>query len=615
MVKLSPYDYLIVGTYLVTSVVLGVWFVRRGTKSSEAFFAGGGALPWWIAGSSLLVACFAADTPLWIGDIIYTRGLEGVWLYWAPGIGAAFFVILIAPLWKRSGVMTDIEFLEVRYSGRAASWMRLLNSAFYAVFASIMWMTLQTLSVATIVGAITGLEKWKCVVTTTLLAGSYSIASGLWGVAGSGAFQFVVTYVGSMVLAVYVLVYKTGGVQGLVTSIHQLQDRWPQGSELRIAPGLSPYGLPLMTLIALFGFRWIEQAGIGQYVAQRVIATKSPRHAAYAALIWAVGFFAIVPLPWIITVVSAKVVLPDLEDGQQAYPRMAMLLPVGLRGLLIASMLAAFMSTYSSLMNWGASYAINDFYRRFVNKHASERHYVRAGQLYMVPMALAAAGLAMYAGSLLNVIFVVYAVMCGYWTVAIARWIWWRVNAWSEVVGWVGSVFIALATALAPATNHWWESDKMEQYFGHRTITIMLSAMAMWLAATLLTKPTDEKRLDEFYRRVKPPGFWRPVRLRHPNVAGPSWGVVAVCWTVSLGAVYATLFGTLKLAFGDWQAGLALTALGVVCIALAVRQINALYAGEESPAPVPDRALGATPTAAQPLINADPSGASLSDTP
>ena len=545
MTGLQAWDYAIVALYLAISVGLGVCFVGRGTRSAETFFASGGAMPWWIAGSSLLVACFAADTPLWIGDVIYTRGIEGVWLYWAPGIGAAFFVLLIAPLWKRSGVMTDVEFLEVRYSGPAASLMRLLNSAFYSLFASIMWMTLQTLSVATIIGSVTNIEKWKCVVGTTVLAGSYSIASGLWGVAGSGTFQFVITYIGSVVLAVYVVVTKTGGIGGLVESLHQLSVSWPQGASLELLPSASQFGLPAMTLVALFGFRWIEQAGMGQYVAQRIIATRGPRQAVYAAMIWAIGFFAIVPLPWIVTVLAAKVVLPEIVDGQEAYPRMAMLLPVGLRGLLIASMLAAFMSTYSSLLNWGASYAINDFYRRFINRTASERHYVRAGQLYMAPMAIIAAGLAMYAGSLLNVIFVVQAVMCGYWTVAAARWIWWRVNAWSEVAGWAGSIAAAVTTAFHPATRHWWESDKMEQYFGQRTITIMLCSLVLWLVTTLITAPTNEQQLDRFYRRVRPIGFWGPVKLRHPQYAGIGIPGVVASWTSMLGAIYATLFGTL----------------------------------------------------------------------
>ncbi len=595
MLGLSSLDYAIILCYLVVSIGLGVWFVRVGSKSSEAFFAATGKLPWWIAGSSLLVACFAADTPLWIGEIIYKRGLEGAWLYWAPGIGAAFFVMMIAPLWKRSGVLTDVEFLEIRYRGDAASVLRLINSAFYAVFTSIMWMGLQTLSLATIMVSITSMDKTTCVVLTTLFAGSYAIASGLWGIAGSGAFQFLITYVGSVVLAIYVLVFFTGGISGLVEQVHSLGDAWPQGSELNMLPSGSVYGLPAMTLVAWFLFRWLEQAGMGQYVAQRLIATQSPRKAIYAAMVWAVGFFAIVPLPWIITVIAAKVVLPDVELGKEAYPKMAMLLPTGLRGLLIASMLAAFMSTYSSLMNWGASYAINDFYRRFLVKNANERHYVTAARLYMLPMAVVASLMAIYAESLLNVIFVVLAVTCGYWSVGIARWLWWRVNVWSEITAWVGSVGLAGLTSVLPLTRHWWEPELMEEYLGHRTIAIVVGSLVLWVLVTYATRPTDPQLLDEFYRRNRPPGCWGPVRQRVQLAPWVSLPQTLSCWSLMLVGIYGPLIGLIKIAFGQPVLGTALTLAGIGGLILAVRVANRLY---------PDSAAGEPPVADAGLANA-----------
>jgi len=575
--RLSNLDYFIVGLYLLVSIGLGTWFSHRGTKDSAAYFAGSGQIPWWIAGTSLLVACFAADTPLWIGEIIYKRGIEGAWLYWAPAIGTAFFVLLIAPLWKRSGVLTDIEFLELRYSGNAASTIRLLHSAFYSLFASIMWMGLQTLSITKILQAITDLSKEQCVLMTVGVAASYAIVSGLWGVASSGALQFLITYIGSVILALYAVFYHIGGISPFVEQIHGLQETWPQGASLNVLPSGSEFGLPAMTIMALFFFRWIEQAGMGQFVAQRLIATNSCRNAVYTAMIWGIGFFAIVPLPWIVTVVAAKVILPELEAGDEAYPRLAMMLPIGLRGVLIASMLAAFMSTYSSLMSWGSSYAVNDFYRRFLVRTASEKHYVRAGQLYMIPMAAISAALAIYADSLLNIIFVVTSVMSGYWTVMFIRWIWWRVNAWSEIAGLVGSISISLISIYLPATQKWWAPEFMEEYFGHRMIFIMVGSLAVWLLVTLMTNPTEEVVLDHFYEKVRPPGFWYPVRQRLCLDPDITWSTVAKCWIIMLLGIFGPLVGLLKLSFGEFWVGILLTLIGFTAIVLGIRMAKHLY--------------------------------------
>jgi len=575
--RLGRIDYWIVGLYLVASIGLGVWFSRRGTKDTAAYFAGSGQIPWWIAGTSLLVACFAADTPLWIGEIIYKRGLEGAWMYWAPAIGTAFFVVLIAPLWKRSGVLTDIEFLELRYSGKAASAMRLFNSAFYSLFASLMWMCLQTLSITIILQSITDLSKAECVLVTVVVATSYAAIAGLWGVASSGALQFVITYVGSVILAVYAVFVHVGGIEELVTAVNDLEESWPQGAELSIVPSGDAYALPMMTLLALFLFRWIEQAGMGQFVAQRLIATKNCRQAVYTAMIWGIGFFAIVPLPWIVTVVAAKIVLPDLEAGDEAYPRLAMMLPVGLRGVLIASMLAAFMSTYSSLMSWGSSYAVNDFYRRFLVRDASEKHYVRAGQIYMLLMAIVSGCLALWAESVLNVLLFVLSLMSGYWTVMFLRWVWWRVNAWAEMAALGGSIALSIISAYLPRTRHWWASDTMEEYFGHRMIFVMLGSLIIWLLVMFCTPPADPKVLDRFYDKVRPPGWWGPVRQRLNLPIEVSAGLIAYCWLVMLVAIYGLMFGLLKMAFGEYRLGGALTVMGVGAVVLAVQVTKKLY--------------------------------------
>jgi Na+/proline symporter len=622
--SLEMADFVIIGIYLVLSVGLGLWYARRGTKDTEAYFAGSGAIPWWIAGTSLLVACFAADTPLWIGDIIYKRGLEGAWLYWAPAIGTAFFVMLIAPLWKRSGIMTDIEFLEFRYRGDAASVMRFLNSLFYSGFVSIMFMTLQTLSIVKILQKVVdwrGMEplfsrlnealpfipegfdwvKLTCIVLTIAFAGSYSIISGLWGVASSGALQFLITYVGSVILAFMAVTSIEGGVTGMVGQISAMQETWPQGADLNILPTGNVWGLPAMTLVALLLYRWVEQAGMGQYVAQRLIATKSPRTAAYTAMIWGIGFFAIVPLPWIITVIAAKVARPDIIRGDEAYPAMAMMLPVGLKGILVASMLAAFMSTYSSLMSWGSSYFVNDFYKRFLVRKKTEHHYVKIGQIFMAVMAIVAGILAFQQESLLGIIFTVLEFMVGYWTVMFARWIWWRVNAWAEVAALAGSIFFAmlirimntictqlnvtdsdnplLQSIILPIAA-WGAPENSEPCWGHRILFVGTGSLVLWIIVMLLTRKPDDAIVDAFYKKVQPPGFWGPVRKRLGMQAPYSLGTIIFCWVIMMLGIFCPLIGLIKLCLGNVVLGLPLTVVGAVAIILAVVKVKKMYPKE-----------------------------------
>jgi Na+/proline symporter len=243
-------------------------------------------------------------------------------------------------------------------------------------------------------------------------------------------------------------------------------------------------------------------------------------------------------------------------------------------------MLAAFMSTYSSLLSWGSSYAVNDLYKRFIVTRASDKHYVRAGQIYMLPMALISAALALYADSLLNIIFVVLSVMSGYWTVMALRWLWWRVNAWSEVFGLGGSIVVSVASWWLPWTSHWWEPDLMEQYFGHRMILIMVGTLLAWVTVTLLTSPTSAETLDTFYRRVRPPGHWGPVRQRL-GLAPPLGATKTMCcWLLMLVGIYGPLVGFLKLALGDLRVGVPTTMVGIAAIVFAVLTARRLYPHE-----------------------------------
>lgn len=593
---LEGLDIAVVTGYLLFSVALGMMFARRGTKDAEAYFVGGRGMSWWLVGISLAATCFAADTPLWVGEIVYKRGLEATWFHWITAVGFSFYVFVIAPLWRRSRIITDLEFLELRYSGKAATWLRGFNSLYYALIFNVMMMGVSTLSITKIMVATTGMDKGWAVLIVMSGALLYCVVSGLWGVAATDFMQFFVTFFGSVVLAGFALV-AVGGPDKLVPFL-QSDTSWA-GHELNVIPGNGvAMGLPLLTIVYLFLFRWWDNAGIGAYVSQRLFAAKSTKDATLGAMLHALVYWSIVPLPWIITIAAARMYMPNMTDGAQAYPRMAMaVLPVGLKGLLIASMLAAFMSTYSSLLSWGSSYAINDFYRRFLKREESPKHYVRVGQLFMVPMALISALIAYQAESIFNLLAYLFLVPAATMTVMVIRWLWWRVNAWAEVVALAGGVVTTLLMTLAyffrapyqaavgrifdpegglyphvAAFADWMEPSLNEAYFGHKYLFIVLTSLGAWVVAMYLTPAVDRTTLDRFVTRVNPPGFWEPVRSRLGLKTPLTWGAIAYGWAIMLMAIYGPTIGLVKLFFGSPVIGLALIAVGVLGIGLAVHR-------------------------------------------
>jgi len=573
-------DISIIGIYMAACMVVGLLYARRGTKNMESFFIGGRNMPWLMLSISLTATCFAADTPLWLGDMIFRRGLEGAWLYWVGGIGAAFFVFVLAPLWRRTRVVTDLEFLELRYSGKAAPAMRLIISLYYSIFFNIMMMAVSTLSITTIMAASTGWSKGICVIITMGGAMVYCVVSGLWGVAATDFLQFFVATIGSIILAV-LSVRAAGGTGQLVGQLHSLTD-WP-GHELNMIPrpGL-PAALPILSIVYIFTFRWVENASMGTWVSQRLFACKSAKDATFCAMLFAGIYYSLVPISWIVTIVAAKIVMPAMTLGQEAYPRMAMeILPQGLRGVLIASMLAAFMSTYSSLLSWGSSYVVNDFWRRFLVKNASQRHYVVVGQASMVPMALGSALIAYKADSILNLVFYIYMATTGYFAVTLLRWLWWRINAWSEISALLSSIGITLLIMLLKP--EWVQKELLENYYGHRMLMVSCGSLVVFLVVTLLTRPTEPRVLDDFYRRCTPPGFWGPVRRRLGVKPSKTWGDICYGWFVMLLTIYGPLVGIPKMIFGEPALGVVLTTAGIIGALLAVRKARAARFPEEEP--------------------------------
>jgi hypothetical protein len=357
----------------------------------------------------------------------------------------------------------------------------------------------------------------------------------------------------------------------LADSLQALPD-W-RGRSLQLLPRpWVPGGLTLLTLVVLVGFWSLDNAAQGIYVSQRLFACRNTRHATLAAMLFMGIFFSLVPVPWVITVAAAKIALPDLTDGQEAYPRMAMFLPTGLRGLLVASLLAAFMSTYASLLSWGAAYFAHDFWRRFVRPGATERHYVRVAQIAMIPMAAIAAVVAYRAEAILSLFLYLWLAYTGYLTIKVMRWLWWRANAWSEVAAL--STSVSLTVALIVVKPGWFAADDLEYYYGHRGLVVGLGSLAVWLLVTYATRPVEPAVLDRFCERVRPFGFWGPVYRRTGLRPERDWPFVLHGWGLMLITIIGPMLGLPKLLLGQTLPGVLLTGAGVVAAALAVRKAN-----------------------------------------
>ncbi len=571
--KLELLDGLVIAAYILLSIGLGVMFAKRGQKDTEAYYVGGRGMPWWLIGISICAACFAADTPLWIGEIVYKRGLEGTWNFWCTAIGFSFYVFVIAPLWRRSHIITDLEFLELRYSGNAAKWLRAFNSVYFSLFFSVVMMGVSTLSITTIMQATTGLPKEICVVIVMFGALIYCSISGLWGIASADFMQFFVAFIGSAILAGFSL-FAVGGPEKLVEFLHN-DTAWP-GRQLNIMPGFGAAGgLPLLTVFYIFFMRWFDNASIGAYVSQKLFAARSTKQATYAAMLHSLLYWSIVPFPWIITILAARMYMPDMEVGKEAYPRMAMaVLPVGLKGVLVASLLAAFMSTYAALLSWGSSYAINDFYRRFLVKNKGPKHYVRVGQLYMLPMAIISAYIAYKAESIFNLLTYLFMVPSAIYTVFLVRWLWWRVNAWAEIAALLSGVFFVVLIYLF--RKEWLLPENVEACMGKTFITIIVGSLIVWLIVMFLTPAVDKEKLDAFVKRVNPPGFWGPVRRRVGMQSPIGLGGILYGWFLMLMAIFGPLIGLIKLFFGEPILGACALAIGILGIVLAVRRAQSM---------------------------------------
>lgn len=500
---------------MVLTLAIGLWLSRRASRSLEEFFVGGRSIPWWLAGASMAAITFNVDTPLYVGGVVVGRGIAGNWEWWSFVVAHVAMIYLFARLWRRAGILTDVELNEMRYGGAPAALLRGTRAFLFALPINAIGIAYGMLAMRKVVDALglwegVGLgvaaddQKLWTIVLIALVVLVYAAFSGLWGVVTTDFFQLVLALLGAIVVAGYAL-HEIGGLGVLPERLAAVgKERYTD-----FFPSAGSALLPLPTFFAYVAIQWWafrNADGGGQFV-QRLASVPSEADAEKSAWLFNVLNYVVRCWPWIVVGLVAMLVLPELRDPETAYPLlMRRYLPAGLLGLVFASLLAAFMSTVSAQVNWGASYLVNDIYRRFVAPRASQAHLVWAGRVASVVITIAAAYVAFHLESIRAAFRFLIVLGTGTGAVLILRWFWWRVNAWAEIAALVGSVVVAvLSYALPPFRS-------LE--YGVRETATALIVTALWLAVMFLTAPEEDATLDRFYARARPGGAWGPVRAR-----------------------------------------------------------------------------------------------------
>jgi Na+/proline symporter len=578
---LSRLDYAVIVAFFAINLGIGFAFARRGGKSIGEFFLSGRNVPWWLAGISMVATTFAVDTPLAVTGFVTQHGIAGNWVWWNSVMSGILTVFFFAKLWRRSGVLTDVEFIELRYSGAPAAWLRGVRAVFQGVLVNTIIMGWVNLAMAKILELTLHVPKFEALAVCLLLTGAYVTLGGLWGVLVTDLLQFVVKMTMAIVLAV-AAVAAVGGIGELESKLAALDLAHKVaagGSVLAFFPQTNAAWLPLQTFLIYIGVQWWASSypgaepGGGGYIAQRIFSAKSENDSLFATLFFNVAHYALRPWPWILVALCALVLYPggvhgpdgkvDVEMGY--VQAMIDYLPAWLRGLMMAGFLAAYMSTIGTHLNLGASYLTNDLYRRFLAPRETEAHYVAASRVAtVITVALAVVG-AYSMNSVGEGWRYLFNLTAGVGLVMILRWYWWRVNAWSEIAALATSAVVSNALLLANV----FPGGDLNSSAKTLLVTVPVTTF-VWLAVTMLTKPEPQATLVRFYERVRPAGLgWRPIaRVARGEASGQTLLGGLVSWVAGCGLVYGTLFGIGKLILGSAAAAAVYLAGAALCGAI-----------------------------------------------
>jgi solute:Na+ symporter, SSS family len=623
---LLPLDWAIVAFTILICFVPALFFGKRAGSSTSEFFASGRSVPWWLAGLSMVATTFSSDTPNWVTQQVRQYGVAGNWQWWAMVLTGVATVFFFARLWRRSGVMTDLEFYELRYSGKAASVVRGFRAVYLGLFFNCFIMAMVTLAACKIANILFGLPPWQTIVVCGILNVVFAAHSGLWGVLVIDMVQFFIKMTAVIAAAYFSLkevARHTGVGDGAVAGLRKLVDTLGS-QQVNFAPGSQPVLSPIngsgqpildvmpnfaMTDLALMIFimpiaigwwaNWYPGAepGGGSYIAQRMLASKSEKDSLGGTLFFNLAHYVLRPWPWIITALCSIIIFPELKDIQAAFPNadpglighdsafpaMLKFLPAGFAGLMMGGLIAANSSTILTHLNWGASYLVHDFYRRFIAPAAGEKHYVLVGRIATVGLYVVAAFLSLALESAQDAFEILISIGAGTGLLYLLRWFWWRINAWTEVVAMISSFAISVVFFTLKKSGN-------PLPFANTVLFSVAFTTICWLVAAYVTPPTSRERLVEFYRKVHPSGpGWRKVReeagiseveaARHSDRIGQA----AIGWIAGCLTIWSSLFAIGNLLYGRYQLAVILIALFVVSGGILVAIINSLW--DRTPAP------------------------------
>ena len=579
--QLSNLDWIVIASYGVVALSVGLYFARRAGRETGEFFLGGRSMPWWLLGTSMVATTFSTDTPNLVTDLVRSGGVSQNWVWWAFVITGMCTVFFYAKLWRRSGMVTDVGFYELRYSGKPAAFLRGFRAIYLGVFFNCMIMATVTLAAIKIGGVLLGASKYEVVLVAGTITALYSATSGLWGVVVTDMLLFAVAMSGSFAAAWYALAQpEVGGLVGLFS--HPALD-----GKLALLPDFTDWRTASTVFIIPIAVQWWStwypgaEPGGGGYVAQRMLAAKDESHAMKATLFFQVAHYALRPWPWIIVALASLIVYPTLGSIQAAfpnvdpsivrndlaYPATLVFLPSGLLGLVVASLAAAYMSTISTHLNWGASYMVDDVYRRFVAPDESEARYVLVGRIATVALVVLASAVSLWLENALQAFQILLQIGAGTGLVFLLRWFWWRINAWSELAAMVLSFLVAIYFQFVHEAFGFAPVDPSLQL----VLGVIVTTVG-WVTVTYLTPPADQETLESFHRLIRPMGSgWRGAGLgmTDEDRSTDSPAAAFLAWFLGITVVYGAVLGTGYLLYGQGiLAGVCLGAAAIASVAL-----------------------------------------------
>ena len=587
MVSLTTIDYILIALFFTVTLSIGIYVSKKSGENTSEYFLSGRTMPWWLLGVSMVATTFSTDTPNLVTDIVRTHGVSGNWVWWAFLLTGLLTVFVYAKLWRKSNVSTDIEFYEFRYGGKPARFLRKFRAVYLGVIFNVITMSAVTLAAIKIGGIMLGLAPWVTVISAGLITVIFSALGGFKGVVYTDFVLFFVAMGGAIGAAYYLVnIPEVGGIDALMTN-QNVRDK------LAILPDFSDKQALITLFIIPLAVQWWSswypgaEPGGGGYIAQRMLAAKNENHAIGATFFFNIMHYALRPWPWILVALASLVVFPDLASIQEAFPNIAddklghdlaysaMLtkLPSGLLGLVLASLVAAYMSTISTQLNWGSSYIVYDFYKQQINPNASEKRLVAVGRIATVVLMVFSAALALLLQNALQLFEVLLVFGAGTGLIFILRWFWWRINAWSEITAMFASGILSIALKLTPLGTYLFDAKTgiFEDYLEYPIVVLITTIL--WLMATYSTKPESQQVLQKFYIKIQPggPGWSKVVndaKADHIILKNTEekWSVPSGILAMLLGSVliYSCMFATGYWIYGEYTYAIGLTISAII---------------------------------------------------